>query len=187
MSKMPEFLSSCDVVILMDDCSDRRIFLSKALRSRTPIRQKSTKRSIFSLQEDDFRYFKTSALFISTSTVKNFSFTALAMALRNQTISGAAFTIPLDGNLSSDELQSLQHMKNVLALAPPSSSGRGPKHLRRRLAGMVFEAISDGLGLPFFGPQELDFSRCQGSFGSNLSFHESEKNVKLTKNPSLAL
>ncbi|KAM7532660.1 hypothetical protein Aperf_G00000130666 [Anoplocephala perfoliata] len=178
VSKMSEFLSSCDVVILMDDFSDRRIFLSKAFRSRTPISQKSTKRTRFSLQEDDFRYFKPSALFISTSAVENFSFAALATALRNQAISGAAFTIPLDGNLSSDELQSLQHMKNVLALPPPSTAGFGPKHLRRRLAGMVFKAISDGLGLPFFGPQDLEFSSSQESSGTDWWYMELSNGVQ---------
>ncbi|KAL5965201.1 hypothetical protein TSMEX_007059 [Taenia solium] len=154
-SNMPTFLQSSDVVIIMDDCSDRRASLSKALRSRSPIRQKSTKRSRFSLQEEDFRHFKPTGIFISTCPVENFSFSALAMALRNQTLSGAAFTIPMDGSLSSDELQSLYHMKNVLAVPPPSAAGFAPKLLRRQLAGLVLQAISEGLGLPFLGSSEL--------------------------------
>ncbi|CDI97100.1 D isomer specific 2 hydroxyacid dehydrogenase NAD binding [Echinococcus multilocularis] len=153
--KMPTFLQNSDVVIIMDDCSDRRASLSKALRSRSPIRQKSTKRSRFILQEEDFRYFKPTGIFISTSPVENFSFAALAMALRNQTLSGAAFTIPMDGSLSSDELQSLHHMKNVIAVPPPSTAGFGPKLLRRQLAGLVLQTISEGLGLPLLGSIEL--------------------------------
>ncbi|KAL5107023.1 hypothetical protein TcWFU_007867 [Taenia crassiceps] len=154
-SNMPNFLQTSDVVIIMDDCSDRRASLSKALRSRSPIRQKSTKRSRFSLQEEDFRYFKPTGILISTSPVENFSFSALAMALRNQTLSGAAFTIPMDGSLSSEELQSLHHMKNVIAVPPPSTAGFAPKLLRRQLAGLVLQTISEGLGLPFLGSPEL--------------------------------
>lgn len=154
-ANMPTFLQNSDVVIIMDDCSDHRASLSKALRSRSPIRQKSTKRSRYSLQEEDFRYFKPTGIFISTSPVENFSFPALAMALRNQTLSGAAFTIPMDGSLSSDELQSLCHMKNVLAVPPPSTAGFAPKLLRRQLAGLVLQTISEGLGLPFLGSPEL--------------------------------
>ncbi|VDM30705.1 unnamed protein product [Hydatigera taeniaeformis] len=168
---MPTFLHNSDVVIIMDDCSDRRASLSKALRSRSPIRQKSTKRSRYSIQEEDFRYFKNTGIFISTCPVENFSFSTLAMALRNQTLSGAAFTIPMDGSLSSDELQSLYYMKNVLAVPPPSTAGFAPKLLRRQLAGLVLQSISEGLGLPYLGFSELvppsDLKRTFSYSGSN--------------------
>ncbi|VDN97570.1 unnamed protein product [Rodentolepis nana] len=156
VAELPEFLSSCDVVILMDAYSDRQMTLSKYHRARTPLRQKITKRSRFAIQEDDFRHFKPTALFVSTSTVENFSFTALAEALRNQKISGAAFTIPLDGCLSPNELQALQHLRNVLSIAPPSTPRCTPNKLRRKLAGMVLQELFEGLGLPFFIPKEME-------------------------------
>ncbi|VDL59999.1 unnamed protein product, partial [Hymenolepis diminuta] len=172
VQELPEFLSSCDVVILMDAYSDRQITLSKTHRARTPLRQKTTKRSRFAIQEDDFRHFKPTALFISTSTVENFSFTALAAALRNQTISGAAFTIPLDGCLSPDELQSFQHLKNVLSIAPPSTPGYTSKNLRRKLAGMVLQSIFEGLELPFFIPKEMEPQKCEESINTKTLTHQ---------------
>ncbi len=89
--KLVDLLQKSDVVVLTDDCSVQRASLAKAVRPRSPVRQRVAKRSSLSLQDEDFKRFAPNAIFISTSMVQSFNFSALASALRNQRISGAAF------------------------------------------------------------------------------------------------
>uniref|UniRef100_A0A5K3FCF4 D-isomer specific 2-hydroxyacid dehydrogenase NAD-binding domain-containing protein n=1 Tax=Mesocestoides corti TaxID=53468 RepID=A0A5K3FCF4_MESCO len=148
VADMTSFLQQSDVVILMDDCSDKRATLSKAIRSRSPVKHKSTKRSRYSIQDNDFRHFSASSIFISTSMVESFSFSTLLSALRNQTLAGAAFVVPLDGSLAAEDLESLCHLGNVIPVLPPSIAGCAPRFLRRQLAALVLQNLSEGLGFP---------------------------------------
>lgn len=151
-----ELLQQSDVVILTDDLSPQRHSLAKAVRPRSPVRHKpQVRRSHLSLQDSDFENFSPSAVFISTSSVQSFSFSALVSALRNQKLAGAGFIIPLDGSLASSDLQALYHLDNVIIVAPPANPGCSPKQLRRTLAALVLQTLSDHLGFASLCPAEL--------------------------------
>ncbi len=153
--ELGDLLQKSDVVVLTDDCSVQRASLAKAVRPRSPVRQRVAKRSSLSLQDEDFKRFAPNAIFISTSMVQSFNFSALASALRNQRISGAAFVIPLDGSMDTSDLQSLYHLDNVIAVPPPTTPDCAPKHHRRQLAAIVLQVLATGLGFPPLAPPEL--------------------------------